>query len=522
MRTLLRKPSADPRQRRWRACATGAALTRRLRAADDPGAENGFLLIEVVISALIVGLIVVGLLSGLSVASNTSADQRRHDQAAVLAAESQEQLRTDPASTLEVLEVTPHSYTKTLSSTKYTVTESTKYINNETQASACTSPSEASKQNGNYIQITSVVSWTAANSTYPKVEQSSIVTPPTGSALEISAVNGAKPEQGVAGVTATAEYTGVESTRATTVEGTTGANGCIVFGAIPATAATVNVNPPLGYVTPSDSINIPTEAVTLAPNLTTHKEYTVNRGGAIKAEFTYEGKTEYLSKPVKGETFVAFNSKLATPQYVLGSTSYTYETGEEERYTPLAGVQATTATTPIDTGYPTGNVFPWSEKYVVYAGDCLKDSVTETSNPLGLKNEEVLVEPGATANVKVPLSRVSLSVYTGSKTSPNPLTAEKLPVRVTSTGCEKSTANDATAPLYIHTQTLSGAGHLENPLQPFGTYNLCVYYKKGTTGYNYNVTYTNETTAGSSPNIYLGTPEKVGEQTVETNPSSPC
>jgi type II secretory pathway pseudopilin PulG len=490
-----------------------SALARRFRTAAGPGAQDGFLLIEVVISALIVGLIVVGLLSGLSVASNTSADQRRHDQAAVLAAQSQEQLRTDPATALEALEVTPNSYSATLNSTKYTITESTKYINDSTQASACTSPSEAGKQSGNYIQITSVVSWTAANSTYPRVEQSSIVTPPTGSALEVDAVNGALPEQGVAGVVASAEYTGVESTLPTTVEGTTGANGCVVFGAIPATAATLNVNPPLGYVTPSDSITIPPEAVTLAPNLTTHKEYTVNRGGAIKGEFTYEGKTEYEGKLVKGETFVAFNSKLTTPQYVLGSTSYTYETSEEQRYKPLAGIQATTATTPIHTGYPTGNVFPWSEKYVVYAGDCLKNSVKETANPENLKNEEVLVEPGITATAKIPLSRVALTVYTGTKSTPGAATTEKLPVKITNTGCEKSTANAASAPLYVHEQSLSGAGRLENPLQPFGTFGLCVY--NAASKKKYTVTYTNEKRAGSTTTIYLGEGTK-GEQTVET------
>jgi hypothetical protein len=352
------------------------------------------------------------------------------------------------------------------------------------------------------------------------VEQSSIVTPPTGSALEIDAVNGAKPEQGVAGVVATANYTGVESTLPTTVEGTTGANGCVVFGAIPATAATINVNPPLGYVTPSDSINIPTEAVTLAPNLTTHKEYTVNRGGAIEAEFTYKNETEYEKQQVRGETFVAFNSKLATPQYVLGSTSYKYETGEEERYTPLAGVLLTKATTPIDTGYPTGNLFPWSEKYVVYAGDCIKNSVKETANPEKLEPEQALVAPGGLTKVKIPLSHVALTVYTGTKTTHGAATTEKLPVRITDTACEKSTANAATAPLYVHEQTLSGSeGHLANPFQPFGTFTLCVYDKSNNT--NYNVTYTNATVGGSTPTIYLGS-GAVGEQTIETSPSSPC
>ncbi len=472
------------------------------------------MLLEVLMSAFLVGLIVVGTLSGFSAANGTSADQRRHDQAAVLAAQSQEQLRSDPANALEALENTPHSYTATLNSTKYTITESAKYINDKTQASACTAPGEVSKQSSSYLQITSVVSWTAANSTYPKVEQSSVVTPPTGSSLEIDAVNGASPEEGVPSVFASAEYTGVESSLSTTVEGTTGTNGCVVFGAIPATAAIVNVKPPLGYVTPSDTFKIQPESVTLAPNLTTHKEYTVNRGGAIKGEFTYAGST------VEGETFVAFNTKLTAPQFVVGSTSYSYESSGEERYTPLAGTWATTAETPTHTNYPTGNLFPWSEKYVVFAGDCIKNSVKETADPEGLKNEEVLVEPGKTTPpVKIPLSRVTLTVDTGTAASPGSTTPEALSVRITNTACKESTANDATAPVYIHEQKLSG-GHLKDPYQPYGgPFSLCVYSASKKT--NYTVTYTNEKLEGSTRHIYLGEGNS-GEQTIATNPASPC
>lgn len=473
------------------------------------------MLIEVVITAFLVGLIVVAVFSGFSVASNTSADQRRHDQAAVLAAQSQEQLRTDPANALEVLEATPHSYTQTLGGTQYTITESSKFINDKTQASACTAPGEVSKQNGSYLQVTSVVSWKAVNSTYPKVEQSSIITPPTGSALEIDVVNGASPEEGVSGVNASVEYTGVESTLPTLVEGTTTTNGCVVFGAIPATTALVNVKPPLGYVTPSDTFKIPPEPVTLAPNLTTHKEYIVNRGGAIKGEFTYKGETTYEGTPVKGETFVASNGKLTAPSFVLGSTIYKYESGGEERYTPLANTQAQTAETPKATNYPTGDLFPWAaEKYLVFAGDCLKN------NAGTLKPEEVLVEPGKTATVKIPLSRVTLSVYTGTATTPVGLVSETLPLRITNTGCKTPTPNDATAPLYIHEQRLSG-GHLEDPYQPYGSnFSLCVYSEKKTT--NYTISYADETLAGPTPNVYLGQTTSSAEEAVEPKPSSPC
>jgi type II secretory pathway pseudopilin PulG len=507
---------ADHRRRRRRSRASGEERLLRRRLSASQSGDDGFMLIEVVITAFLVGLIVVAVFSGFSVASNTSADQRRHDQAAVLAAQSQEQLRTDPANALEVLEATPHSYMQTLGGTEYKITESSKFINDKTQASACTAPGEVSKQNGSYLQVTSVVTWKAVNSTYPKVEQSSIITPPTGSALEIDVVNGASPEEGVPGVNASVEYTGVESTQPTLVEGTTTANGCVVFGAIPATTALVNVKPPLGYVTPSDTFKIPPEPVTLAPNLTTHKEYIVNRGGAIQVEFTYKGKAE------QGETFVASNGELTAPSFVVGSTSYKYESGGEERYTPLASTattntQATIAESPKATNYPTGNLFPWAtKKYLVFAGDCLKNNVKETSNPEGLEPEPVLVEPGKTPPlVKIPLSLVTLNVYTG-KIGSTTLTGEAMPVRITNTGCKTPTPNDATAPVYIHEQKLSG-GHLQDPYQPYGSsFSLCVY----SASKNYTVTYADEKQVGPEPNIYLGEGTVEGKQVVESTSST--
>lgn len=512
MRIFDRTPLSEHRRPR-RSRRDG--LGHRCRGA--VGDEQGFLLVEVMMSALLVALIVVGTFNGFDVAGRVSADQRRHNQAAVLAAQSQEQLRTDPASALETLETKPHTYTQTVNGTTYTITETAKYISDKTQSSTCTaaSSSEANKLSSNYLQITSAVGWSALGSNRPKVEQSSIITPPTGSALEADVVSGASPAEGVSGVTATVEYTGVESSLPTTVEGTTGTNGCITFGAIPATTATLKIKPPSGYVTPAGAVTIPSETLTLAPNITTHKEFTLNAGGAIEAEFTWKGT------PVKGETFVAFNTKMVTaPEFILGDTTFSYESGGEEHYTPLAGSPATTATTPIHSpGYPAGDLFPWSTaKYVVYAGDCTANSPTATSNPEALKPQEATVAPGATSKVTIPLSQVTLNVYKGTVGTPETLTTENLPVQLTDSECASATPDNAAKGVYVHEQKLSN-GHLEYPYQPFGKYSLCVY--SSTLKKNYTVTYTNETQAGSTRNIYLKSGTE-GEQTVESSPSTPC
>src|SRR4051794_24125472 len=77
-----------------------SALRSRLR---ESRGEDGFLLVEVLVSAMLVALIVTATFNGLDVANRLTADQRRHDTASILAAQSQEQLRTEPASALNAL-----------------------------------------------------------------------------------------------------------------------------------------------------------------------------------------------------------------------------------------------------------------------------------------------------------------------------------------------------------------------------------------------------------------------------------
>ena len=157
----------------------------------NPAAEGGFLLIEVIVSALLVALIVIATFTGFDVVNRTTADQRHHNQAAVLAAQSQEQLRTNPASTLDALEESPHTYTETVGGTTYTITQSATLINGSTGPPAA--PTKNTKRLRAYIEITSSVTWpqlAASTGKRPVVTQSSIITPPDGSGLEVDVTTG--------------------------------------------------------------------------------------------------------------------------------------------------------------------------------------------------------------------------------------------------------------------------------------------------------------------------------------------
>ncbi|MGH2854183.1 MAG: type IV pilus modification PilV family protein [Solirubrobacteraceae bacterium] len=485
--------------RRWRA-PTGQLSRIRARCG-GPGTEEGFTLIEVIVSALLVGFIAIATFNGFDVANRTTADQRHHDQAVVLAAQSQELLRSDSAATLDPLEHTAHAYTQTLGGEKYTVVESDKWINDANPNATCSAVSkEHSSHAGNYLEIVTEVSWPQLLAAGRKpLKQSSLITPPDGSGLEVDVVNGRIPLQPVAGVTV----------RAGEAEAATGEAGCVIFGGIPATRITVEAFKP-GDVTPTGAIKKVAPEYLITPNITTRLEAVLNQGAAITAAFTHEGK------PVTGDTFVALNSKLEpAPSFEVGSTRFNAAYGKEGEYEALPGTGGPEsykekATTPKNaTYYPTGDLFPYENPWSVYAGDC------PANNPHTVDSSEYseasvsvpALEPGQNAEVKVPTSEVKLTAYKGTKSVPIEHETLSQAVKITNTECASlpSPPNNALHLKAEHTQSTTSEGKLEAPFQPFGkSFKLCLYDEaKHTT---YTTTYADETTAGPTIGIYLKEP----------------
>jgi type II secretory pathway pseudopilin PulG len=501
---------------RWRA-RTGQ---RRLIPARRGGlaGEEGLTLIEVMVSALMVGFIAIATFNGFDVANRATADERFHDQAAQLASQAQELLRSDSAKTLDRLEeASSHSYTETIGGETYTITQSDRWISDANQNASCSATGEEhSSQAGNYLQIHTEITWPQQLAASEKpLEQYSIVTPPDGSGLEVDVLSGRTPEQPVSGVTVIAGE-GTTSSTATTSEA-----GCVIFGGIPATR--VNIESfKIGDVTESGAIKKFDPEVLVAPNITTHVPVILNRGAAVTAEFTHEGN------PATGDTFVAASSKLKpAPYFELGSTrfgafgkegEYDAEPGEIEASPGKS--YAATATTPISaTYYPTGDLFPFEAPWSVYAGDCTENN-PEVADPSQFpKNSDpsVALEPGQNPTVKIPTSELTLDVYKAKKSTlgGGGLASAIFPVKITNTGCQKVKEEEeknkktyipdnASQYSLVHTQDTT-AGHLEAPYQPFGkSFKLCLY--NATTKYKFTTTYGNEKTA--SPAIELFMEEK--------------
>jgi Tfp pilus assembly protein PilV len=495
--------------------------------------ERGDTLMEVLISSMIVGLIVVGTLVGFDAVDQISAQEREHNEAATLANESQEQLRTDPASVLETLGATGHSYTQSVGHTAYTIKQTAELLPVSGSNATCNVTSNK-RQSGNAFSITSTISWRSQESEHRKtLNTSSIITPPTGSVLEVDADNAPVATSGVSGVDAIVTYTPVESQAPVTLQQTTGSEGCVVFGGIPATSAVVEIAETPGYVTVGGSNEYPTKEVTIAPNYTTHYEVIYNAGGAITAEFAYRGlkafkhknnKGEEFSEPVTGDTFVALNTKMKTaPEFEDGSTRYNNTTPP---YEPLPA--ALTTPTPYEPSATSEkNLFPFTASengyWSVYAGDCTANNPETFSG--GVKNpEKIIVTPGGTTDATVPLSYLELNVYKGTNIASGLETALKYPITITNTGCKSVTPDNEVAinePKHKQ-ETTSGTeygGHLEHPFQPFGEGKLCLAYHSGTKYYTYTTKYKLEAAEQYPRNIFLGDTSGTPKEKVKRQPS---
>lgn len=448
----------------------------RSRARGAPAApragrrgEAGFALIEVMISAMLVAVIAIAMLDGFNAVGRTTSEQRHHDEAAVIASESQEQLRSDPVSALDVLvsdteAKAPHTYRRAIGGETFTVVEEARQVTGATGAAGCaaTGFKESSEPTGEYVRISSIVTWPQLLATGLKaVRQASTITPPDGSTLEVDVTNGS--EAPVEGVSVEAE--GVHTT--------TGSGGCVVYGAIPATAVSLKASKP-GYVTHTGQTEVTASEVQIAPNITTHYPIQLGQAGTIEAHFTYEGKP-IPEGEVEGETFVATQSAIA-PEFLLSGK---------------AG-SASPATL--------GNVFPFSSPWIVYAGDCPADSPKEvgTESPA-----TVTVAPGQTASVDVPMSHINLSVMEGSEPgSPGALSSTSYPVTLQDPKCEKDVAANQTKASYKHEQSTTSEGHLRKPYQPYGDWTVCLY--DGEKKQTYTTPVENKAAAGSEAKIYLG------------------
>lgn len=418
------------------------------RARKPASGEDGFIIIEVLVSAVILAIVAGAVLTLISATTRSAASGRTHSTAYGLAQEDQARLRALRISTLNGLDETENE--ETIGGTTYTIESTGTFVNNSTGTVSCTE----SNASADYVQITSTVdSPTLQN----PVSLESIISPSSGS-LDPShgtisfQVNNAL-GTGVSGVSITGSGTGNFS-------GTTESSGCAVFADLPAgnykVTATAN-----GLVTPEGTTTWEKEQVGAPASSTQQVSLRFDKAGTVKPTFVYkEPKTGTLA-PAYVDSMELYNSENEAKTLTFGTPSLT------TRFSTLEDKA----------------VFPFKTKYAVYAGSCTTNNPDPESKSINAAAiASVAVTGGGTVTPQIQIPGLNLTVTNSSGTA---IAGAK--VILTDANCKYNGTN------VKREYTTDKVGHIfkggtekeiaETETQavglPFGTYSICVSAKIG-------------------------------------------
>jgi Tfp pilus assembly protein PilV len=423
------------------------ALPMPTRARRAPSDEDGFILIEVLVSALILAVVAGAVLTLIATTTRSAASSRSHSTAYGLAQEDQARMRSLRLSTLKSY---GHVTEPTIDGTKFFVESKAFFVNHKSGTASCTEANASA----DYVEITSTVS----SPTMPNpVSLQSIVSPSSGS---IDSTHGTLVFQvnnalggGVAGVSIASTGSGNPGS----FSGTSESTGCAIFADIPSgnykiTAAGT------GLITPEGTTTFVKEQVGAPAGGTQQVAINFDKPGTLATSFVYKDPATGLLNPAPVDSMELFESENGSKTVTFGTPNLTARS---------ATLENTVA-------------YPFKTAYGVYAGSC----TSSNPDPEGKKINaaalvSVLVPAGGHANATLQVPALNLTVTNSSGT---PVQGAK--VILTDTTCKYNGSN------VKREFTTDKVGHLVNSKTelesstlavglPFGTYSICVSAKVG-------------------------------------------
>lgn len=447
-RPAIRRPLSEP------------GFLRALGAAED-----GVSLIEVVISALLIGMIVIAMLSGFDQTQRASVEEQRHAQADALAQQDQDRMRGMSVAALLGPGLSPPPVT--LDRAKYTIVSSAQFVSDTGGTPSCSSTGTS---NADYVKTTSSVSWASMGVRKPVVEES-LIAPPAGGSLVVQVQDPLGNPVPNMSVTATGTAGGTTPS----VSATTSAAGCAIFGGLgvgPYTVGATQAGPPPWV--DKDWNAAPTQSASVTGSSTAKLPFVMAQAGGVSATFATNvpGVGQLASQQ---DRFVAFNPGMTSQSGVTVGT---------------AGQYRSTVTSALQ-------VFPTS--YTVYAGSCTADQPGSTENP-----QSITVTPGQISTPPAPLKApaVLVHVYSGSSSSSpgSPINQPLQDVTVTDACNVKRRYSGAAL-----TAPTSSTGALVDPGEPYGRLTVCGDANIGGQLYNTSNTVSNSTFSTGTPTpLYEG------------------
>lgn len=400
--------------------------------------EGGFVLIEVLVSALILAIAASGVLALLQATTKSAGTQRDGAKAYAIAQEDQARLRAMRLNNLDGLQQVTHPK---LDGTTLTVESSAVFVNNNNSGVSCTGSADDIK--ADYVQITSKVTWPGIGSRPPTVVRS-VFSPANGSvnpdngALAVSVLNSAG--GGLSGV-------GISLSGPGNAVRTSDEKGCAIFGDIPKGNYTMTPTAP-GLVAENGKPPT-TKTIGVTAGSTKPLELRYDLPGSFAAPFVYRVASSTEFKPSSQSSIMVFNQGLETAKL----------------FSSVGGIPAPTV--------EAKELFPFTSPYAVYAGSCTSNNPnpkSEPSAPGAAAVTPITVPRGAAVPAPVPSIQVpalNLTVKTGS----TPIVGAK--VKVTGTCSFERNYTTIERTIVKGAEKIVEKGVLEDPGLPWGTYEVC-------------------------------------------------
>lgn len=402
-------------------------------------AQEGFVLIEVLVSALVITIAAGGVLALITANTRSAADQRVHTAAYSLGQEDQARLRSMRISSLNRLEQTR---TVTIGGRNYTVESTGVFVNNtKGTSSSCTS----GETSADYVRISSTVRWARMEGRKPIVIQS-IVSPSNGSldpshgTLAVVTKNAAG--GALAGV-------GLSATSPGTFSGSTDSTGCANFADLPSGNYTMT-STATGFVDPQGNFSPWTTTVGVIPSTTQTITLYYDRPGTIPVEFKYRVGSSAEFKAATADSVLVYNAEMPK-----GGRSYG---------TPGGARSTLISATPL---------FPFKAADTVYPGSCESNNPNPGgTNPGGAPGIGTVIVPAGLSAPTVVVQEPALNVTV---TSNGSTAVSGARVTITDEQCKDASNNKVKR---VYTTNSSGnqaattIGAIE-PGLPYGTYEVC-------------------------------------------------
>jgi type II secretory pathway pseudopilin PulG len=401
----------------------------RLMAAS----EEGFGLIEVLVSAVVLVIVVLGVMAGLDSVARTAGANQSKTVAGTLAEKDLERLRSLKTADLSVLaDLEPETRNVKVGNITYKILSKATLVDDTSgQDVSCEMPSGR----GGYLRISSTVS--APDARVKPVTISSIVAPQPGKGTLTALVRSAEglpvknmPVQAI-GPTASTESTNEV--------------GCAIFVEREAGSYVLRLNQ-AGWVDPDGNVLVEKNATVSAGNITTI-EFVYDRAGSFQTNVVNSGNVADTSQGVMAA-----------------------HTGVSAGFRSLTGSGST---------YTFSLMFPFTTPYEVYAGTCTGNNPVNwipdyfATHPAAVAQVVPGQNPGAPRTVIEPTVDVRVTYRIGTGAINNAVGARVF-VYPKTEDCD-------TARVQLGT-TVSATGQVANPGAPFGLYDVCADYTATVSG----------------------------------------